>query len=82
MSGPWIVGRAHQLVGPGKGRPRGGSPGCVVRALRVGAGLTQREVGEALGVDRTAVSKIESDTREIDFIEWEYLLCRVAGVDW
>ena len=39
--------------------------GARVKALRERAGATQVEIGDALGVDQTAISKIEAGTRSL-----------------
>ncbi|WP_432830237.1 helix-turn-helix domain-containing protein [Dactylosporangium sp. CA-092794] len=40
-----------------------------IRAARVAAGLTQGDLGERIGLDRTMVAKIEAGTRRIDALE-------------
>jgi transcriptional regulator with XRE-family HTH domain len=52
---------------------------AVVR-LRKGAGLTQRQLAEALGREQNLVGRIETGQRRIDLIEW-VAICRVCKVD-
>ncbi len=40
-----------------------------IRAARLGAGLTQNDLGDAVGLDRTMVAKIEAGGRRIDALE-------------
>jgi transcriptional regulator with XRE-family HTH domain len=49
-------------------------------ALREGAGLTQTQLAERLGVGQSAVSKVERGDQYVDvlaFADW----CRVCGAD-
>jgi transcriptional regulator with XRE-family HTH domain len=48
-----------------KARARRSLPSpAVCRDLRLGAGITQAEIAEVLGVDRASVTRWESGTRE------------------
>jgi transcriptional regulator with XRE-family HTH domain/Zn-dependent peptidase ImmA (M78 family) len=47
-----------------------------IRAARVAAGLSQADLAESLGLDRTMIAKIESGTRRVDALE----LARLASV--
>jgi transcriptional regulator with XRE-family HTH domain len=46
-----------------------------VRAARVGAGLSQADLAEVVGLDRTMIAKIESGSRRVDALE----LARLAS---
>lgn len=50
--------------------------GAVVREMRQARGVTQSQLAGALGIDRTALSRIENDERELTARE----LLRIAGV--
>ena len=43
--------------------------GCVLRAVRVAAGLTQVKVAEQLGVPQSYISKLESGERSLRVAE-------------
>jgi transcriptional regulator with XRE-family HTH domain len=43
--------------------------GARVRDARIGAGLSQAELGDALSLDRTMIAKIEAGTRKVDALE-------------
>jgi transcriptional regulator with XRE-family HTH domain len=47
--------------------------------LRVGVGLTQKEISAKLEIPQSTVSKVESGTRKIDLIELR-LWCNVCGL--
>lgn len=55
------------------------SPGDVVRALRELAGLTQKQLAEATGIEQSAVSAIETGRDNLG-IERAKTLARVFGV--
>ncbi|HUQ56567.1 XRE family transcriptional regulator [Lentzea sp.] len=46
-----------------------GQVGERVRDARIGAGLSQAELGAALSLDRTMIAKIEAGTRKVDALE-------------
>ncbi|MGD0140173.1 MAG: helix-turn-helix transcriptional regulator [Tepidisphaeraceae bacterium] len=48
--------------------------------LRKGAGLTQRQLAEALGRKQNLIGRIETGQRRIDLIEWVGI-CRACKVD-
>ena len=50
-----------------------------LRRARRSQGLTQAQVGQELGWDRTVVSNIETCERRADVLE-TYLLCRLYGL--
>jgi transcriptional regulator with XRE-family HTH domain len=52
---------------------------AALRKAREGAGLTQAEVAERLGLYASFVSKVESGERRIDVVELAQF-CRVYGV--
>ena len=47
---------------------------------RLEAGMSQRELGEALGYDQTLVSKMETGVRRVDLIEF-LEVAEVLGID-
>jgi transcriptional regulator with XRE-family HTH domain len=49
-----------------------------LRAARIAAGMTQSDLGEAMGLDRTMVAKIESGTRRVDALELARLSSRLG----
>ena len=49
-------------------------------ALRKAAGLTQRELAEALGREQNLVGRIETGQRRVDLVEW-VTICRACGAD-
>ncbi|HEX2049867.1 MAG TPA: XRE family transcriptional regulator [Actinomycetota bacterium] len=60
-----------------------GEIGRRVAEARRAVGLTQEDLAEALGLDRTAVSKVESGKREIDSLELARLSRVLARpIDW
>jgi transcriptional regulator with XRE-family HTH domain len=52
---------------------------AVVR-LRKEAGLTQRQLAEALGREQNLIGRIETGQRRIDLVEWVGI-CRACKVD-
>lgn len=51
-----------------------------LRDARLGAGLTQTGLAEALGATQTFISKVERGERRLDVIEFVDI-CRAIGVD-
>ncbi|MEV6719254.1 XRE family transcriptional regulator [Lentzea sp. NPDC051208] len=49
-----------------------------VRDARIGAGLSQAELGAALSLDRTMIAKIEAGTRKVDALELTRLATTLA----
>jgi transcriptional regulator with XRE-family HTH domain/Zn-dependent peptidase ImmA (M78 family) len=49
-----------------------------VRDARIGAGLSQAELGAALSLDRTMIAKIEAGTRKVDALELTRLAAALA----
>lgn len=47
--------------------------------LRIGVGLTQKEISARLKIPQSTVSKVESGARKIDLIELR-LWCNVCGL--
>jgi transcriptional regulator with XRE-family HTH domain len=50
----------------------------MVRDLRTSAQIDQKEAGDALGLDRSTISKIESGQRRLDVVEL-LRLCDACG---
>jgi transcriptional regulator with XRE-family HTH domain len=48
--------------------------------LRKRAGLTQRQLADALGREQSYVGRIETGQRRVDLVEW-VTLCRACGAD-
>lgn len=55
--------------------------GKALRMIRVMAGLTQRDIGDALGVTHAIVSRIETGSRELRVSEIEKIL-DLTGYTW
>ncbi|MGD0464996.1 MAG: helix-turn-helix transcriptional regulator [Tepidisphaeraceae bacterium] len=53
---------------------------AAVVQLRKSAGLTQRQLAEALGREQNLIGRIETGQRRIDLIEW-IGICRACKVD-
>lgn len=51
----------------------------MLRAVREEAGLSQKELADALGLEQTIVSKIEHGIRRLDLLELDEL-CRIVGI--
>lgn len=51
-----------------------------IRSLRETAGMTQRDLAEALGREHGMVARIELGERRVDFVE-AYELFKVLGAD-
>ena len=51
-----------------------------LKAIRVGAGLSQEKLAELLGTKQSFISKYERGERNLDFIE-VVLVCRACGYD-
>ncbi|MBI4617056.1 MAG: helix-turn-helix transcriptional regulator [Planctomycetes bacterium] len=49
-------------------------------ALRLAAGLSQRELAILLGRERSFVARIEQGERRVDLVEF-YWICRACGID-
>ena len=49
-------------------------------AMRKSAGLTQRQLADALGREHSFVGRIETGQRRIDMVEFVWL-CRACGAD-
>jgi transcriptional regulator with XRE-family HTH domain len=52
---------------------------ALLRAVREEAGLSQKELADALGLEQTILSKIEHGIRRLDLMELDDL-CRVVKV--
>lgn len=52
----------------------------LLRQVRLEAGLTQRQLADALGQSQSYVSKYEADEQRLDLTELE-AICKAAGVD-
>jgi transcriptional regulator with XRE-family HTH domain len=48
--------------------------------LRKRAGLTQRQLADALGREHSYVARIETGQRRVDLVEW-VTLCRACGAE-
>lgn len=48
--------------------------------LRKRAGLTQRQLAEAVGREQNFVARVETSQRRVDLVEW-VTICRACGVD-
>jgi transcriptional regulator with XRE-family HTH domain len=53
---------------------------AAVVQLRKSAGLTQRQLAEALGREQNLIGRIETGQRRIDLVEW-IGICRACKVD-
>jgi len=53
---------------------------AAVVQLRKNAGLTQRQLAEALGREKTLIGRTETGQRRIDLIEWVGI-CRACKAD-
>ena len=53
---------------------------AAVVQLRKNAGLTQRQLAEALGREQNLIGRIETGQRRIDLVEWVGI-CRACKVD-
>jgi transcriptional regulator with XRE-family HTH domain len=51
-----------------------------VKELRKKAGLSQRELADALGREQNLVARIETGQRRVDFIEFVQI-CRACGAE-
>ena len=51
----------------------------LLRAVREDAGLSQKEVADALGLEQTIVSKVEHGVRRLDLLELDDL-CAIVGI--
>ncbi len=51
----------------------------LLRAVREEAGLSQKELADALGLEQTIVSKVEHGVRRLDLLELD-ALCQIVGV--
>lgn len=52
---------------------------ALLRAVREEAGLSQKELADALGLEQTILSKIEHGIRRLDLLELDEL-CRIVGI--
>ena len=52
---------------------------AAIVAMRKQAGLTQRQLAEALGREQNLVGRIETGQRRVDLVEFVWI-CRVCGV--
>jgi len=48
--------------------------------LRKKAGLTQRQLAEAVGREQNFIGRIETGQRRVDLVEW-VTICRACGAD-
>jgi transcriptional regulator with XRE-family HTH domain len=53
---------------------------AAVVEMRKRAGLTQRQLADAVGREQNFVGRIETGQRRIDLVEW-VSLCRACGTD-
>lgn len=53
---------------------------AAVAELRKGAGLTQRQLADAVGREQSYVGRIETGQRRVDLVEW-VALCPACGAD-
>jgi transcriptional regulator with XRE-family HTH domain len=53
---------------------------AAVAKMRKDAGLTQRQLADALGREQNLVARIETSQRRIDLVEW-VSICRACGTD-
>ena len=53
---------------------------AILVGLRKAAGLTQRELADALGREQNLVGRIETGQRRVDLVEW-ITICRTCGAD-
>jgi ribosome-binding protein aMBF1 (putative translation factor) len=51
-----------------------------VRKMRAGAGLTQRDLAKRIKRPLNVISRIETEQRRVDFMEW-VALCEACGVN-
>jgi DNA-binding XRE family transcriptional regulator len=51
----------------------------LLRAVREEAGLSQKELADALGLEQTIVSKVEHGVRRLDLLELDDL-CQIVGI--
>jgi transcriptional regulator with XRE-family HTH domain len=51
-----------------------------IRVAREHANMTQNQLAQQLGTDQTAISKIETGERRLDFIELRNI-CNVLNID-
>jgi DNA-binding XRE family transcriptional regulator len=53
-----------------------------LKQARLGAGLTQVEVAERLGVRQTVISKVELGERRVDPVNWQFAEIYGLGLSW
>ena len=53
---------------------------AAVAELRMRAGMTQRQLAEAVGREQSFIGRIETGQRRVDLVEW-ITICRACGVD-